>query len=276
MTTDEMQDPSEPCLTCGGVGSRCRCHDLIALFDTETTGSDDGAQIIESALLLIEPGLPPFEALDDSLTAALVKVERFKPSVPIELGAMAVHHIIEADVADYRPSSEFALPSNVVLLIGHNIDFDWKMAGSPKVKRICTLALARKVWPALDAHTLGAIIYSLFSQGQARMILRDAHSADADVINLLHVLRAVCAVLRPSSWNVFWKMSEEARIPEIITFGKHKAKPGEPPTRIEQLPRSYRDWILREPDMDPYLKIAVRRSLGLPAGVKAADDGEGY
>lgn len=232
---------------------------IVLLFDVETTGAGDNAQIIEAAFGIIDPTRPPLEATDSTIPFAL-RNERFKPSVPIELGAMAVHHIIEEDLETCRPSAEFALPPNVALLVGHNIDFDWKMAGKPNIKRICTLALARKVWPSLDAHTLGAVIYSLFPHRQAQDLLRDAHAASVDIVNLMHVLRACCAALQPQTWNELWHMSEEARVPEIITFGKYKANPGDPPTKIVDLPRDYREWMLRQPDMDEYMKIAVRRS----------------
>ncbi len=236
-------------------------RDRVILFDTETTGTEEGAEIIESAVGFLSRD-PDASGLDPFLDR--VVVSRFKPSVPIELGAMAVHHIIEEDVADCAPSSTFALPADVGVLVGHSVDFDWKMAGRPRVRRICTLALARMVWPSLDAHTLGAIIYSLFPHPKAQALLLGVHSAAVDVENLYRVLAEICANLKPASWADLWRMSEEARVPKVITFGKHKAPPGSPPTRIEDLPRDYCDWILRQHDMDPYLKVAVRRSLGLP------------
>ena len=44
-------------------------------------------------------------------------------------------------------------------IIGHNVDFDWRMLSQPKVRRICTLALCRSLWPLADTHTLAAMIY---------------------------------------------------------------------------------------------------------------------
>lgn len=230
-------------------------RDRAILFDTETTGTEEGdAQIIEAAIGILE-----------GMRLLRVDVERFKPSVPINLGAMATHHIIEQDLEHCRPSSEFALPSDVGVIIGHKVDFDWKMAGRPRVRRICTLALARKVWPSLDSYTLGAILYHVLPHPQAQNLLQGAHSAGVDVENLMRVLDALCEVLQPQSLEQLYRMSEEARIPEFITFGKYKAEPGEPPTLIVDLPRDYREWILRQSDMDPYLKVAVRRSFGQAA-----------
>jgi exodeoxyribonuclease X len=232
---------------------------MIILFDVETTGADEGAEIIEAAVgvLVGEPG----SAIRPAISA--VAVERFKPSKPIELGALSTHHIIASDLENCPPSSTFALPEGVKLLIGHNIDFDWKMAGSPLIHRICTEALARSVWPTLDSYKLGSLLYHLLSHDEARLRLTTAHTAETDVYNVFILLEALLDQLKPDSWKQLYRMSEEARVPKFITFGKHKPAPGEPPKPFSDVPRDYRDWILRQPDMDEYVKIAVRRSLGM-------------
>ncbi|MDU6055489.1 MAG: 3'-5' exonuclease, partial [Acinetobacter junii] len=77
--------------------------------------------------------------------------EYFSCPEPISYGAMAVHHILESDIAA-KPSYEtFRLPEGVQYIIGHNVDYDIeaiKLADKTiNVKAICTLALARMVWP---------------------------------------------------------------------------------------------------------------------------------
>ena len=228
----------------------------IILFDVETTGADEGAQIIEAAVGHVTA---PDSALLEPVLGE-VTVERFQPSVPIQLGALATHHILEYELAECRPSSAFALPADVTLLIGHNIDFDWKMAGSPPIHRICTEALARAAWPTLDSYKLGALLYFILPQEEARERLARAHSAETDVQNLFTLLVALCRELRPESWKHLYRLSEEARIPKYITFGKHKPAPGEPPKPFSEVPADYRQWMLKQPDMDEYVKIAVRRS----------------
>lgn len=234
---------------------------MIILFDTETTGADEGAEIIEAAIgEIVAPASGEYAML---LDMPQVTAQRFKPSRPIQLGALATHHIIAEDLATCPPSSSFALPPETTLLVGHNVDFDWRMAGSPPIHRVCTLALARSVWPTLDSHSQGALLYHILPHAEARRRLTAAHSAEADVRNLFLILQELCQVLKPTSWRDLYRISEEARIPKFITFGKHKPKPGEPPVPFEDLPRSYREWMLKEPDMDPHVKIAVRRSMGL-------------
>lgn len=222
------------------------------LFDVETTGTDEGAEIIEAATAPL--GLSPE---GEPYIDGVITVRRFKPEGPILPGAMAAHHIIAEDLRDEPPSSMFRLPEGTEYIVGHRIDFDWEMAGKPDVKRICTLAMARKLWPTRDAHTLSALLYSTLQPEIARRRLVGAHSAYVDVENTLTILHAICGAVQVDTFEGLWRFSEEARIPEVIAFGKHKG------TRVEDLPLDYREWMLRQDDMDPYVLIAVRRSMGI-------------
>ncbi len=48
-------------------------------------------------------------------------------------------------------------------------------------------------------------------------------------------------------------ISEDARMPTVMSFGKHKGE------LIKDIPRDYKRWLLNQPDVDPYLAIALRR-----------------
>ena len=52
-----------------------------------------------------------------------------------------------------------------------------------------------------------------------------------------------------------WEFSEKCRVPKIMAFGKHKG------LSIAQLPRDYKMWCLRQPDMDIYVQKAIKESL---------------
>jgi exodeoxyribonuclease X len=234
----------------------------VLLFDTETTGTGDDAQIIESAWAFVESNASPLD-----LALGPVTVERFRPSVAIDFGAQATHHILESDLAECPPSSQFSMLPDLSYLVGHNIDYDWTVAGKPPIKRICTLALARRCWPELDNHKLGTLIYFLHAGRPkfARELLRDAHSAAVDVENLFRVLAAICQRTKPKSWRELWEQSEQARIPIFMPFGKYRPKKGEPGIPIAELPRDYLQWCLRQDDeFDPFVKIAARRAVEGP------------
>jgi exodeoxyribonuclease X len=206
------------------------------IFDTETTNTDDTAEIIEAAWINKDTG--------EEYCA------RFQPTGTISFGAMAVHNIMPHDLTDCEPSSAFVLPI-CDFLIGHNVDFDWKMAGSPNVKRICTLALSRYLWPELDSHKQAAVMYFLF-EAEAQELVRGAHNALEDVRMCQMILTSCLGELEQrripcKTWGEIWQASEVARVPTVMSFGKHKGM------AIKDVPRGYVQWYLRQSETDPYL-----------------------
>jgi len=211
------------------------------IFDVEATDKND-AVIIEAASLDVT-SLNPLEVGNPW-------VQRYNPGKPISLGALATHHIMDEELVHCPASSSFRLPAGTKYLIGHNIDFDWVAIGKPEVKRICTLALARSLWPDLDSHTQSALLY-YFERETARDQLRNAHSALADVWICSKIVGQIIDKLHPASFDALWEMSEKARIPTIMPFGKHKGE------SISQVPTDYKQWMLRQDNVSEYLRKAL-------------------
>ena len=181
--------------------------------------------------------------------------EFFSCPEPIALGALATHHILEADIAEKPSFDTFRMPQGVQYLIGHNIDYDIKAVQKCQpdftVKGICTLALCRMVWSELP-HTLSAMYYHVMDDLElARKHLRHAHNAKADIYFTGVILKTLVEQLGIKDMNSLFIMSETARIPKYITFGKHKS------TAIKDLDPSYVTWLLRQEDLDPYLRKAL-------------------
>lgn len=182
--------------------------------------------------------------------------EYFSCPEPISYGAMAVHHILESDIAG-KPSYEtFRLPEGIEYIIGHNVDYDIqaiKLADkSINAKAICTLALSRMVWPD-DAHNLSAMIYKLTNGSiKARESIRNAHNAKQDVLLTAVLLKQICKVLGVKDLKSLFLFSEQARIPTHLTFGKHKG------IAIKDIPADYVVWLLKQDDLDPYLRKALK------------------
>ena len=164
------------------------------LIDTETTGKSESPQVIEMAYLAMNE--IPGKLHTDTF------VSLYKPTIKIEFGAMATHHIIPEDLEDARPHTEALgdVPP-ATYWIGHNVEFDWKVLGSPPdVKMIDTLPMARHLFPDLDSHTQSALIYylgtSLGQPARARERLQKAHSAKADVENCNTILGLIINTAR--------------------------------------------------------------------------------
>lgn len=225
------------------------------IIDTETTG-------------IIDP--VPVQVAWINVTSLLANCgefeEKFRPGKPISFGAMATHHIIESDLEECEPFSSFRLPEDCHFLISHNIDFDWLALGKPDVKRICTLAMARSLYPDLDSHSLGAMSYALNPPGgheDIRENLRNCHDALSDALMTLELLRLLVRklnILYPVDFNQLWEESELARIPKIMSFGKHKGM------KVGDVPSDYRRWYSSQPDADPYLLKAWKMQTGQVVG----------
>lgn len=223
-----------------------------AILDTETTGKNQPLPIEVGYLLIPSPGEP--------LTSSYN--ERFNPGKPIELGAMAIHMILDSDLVDCRSHTEFAMP-DVQYMIGHNVDYDWNVLGRPDVRRICTLVLARYVWPQLDSHTQTALLLS-FNPELARDWLNNhqTHSALVDVRICERILNGIISELKPvlwggenPTWEQLWQLCESLRIPKVMPFGKHKDK------TFDKLPVDYINWYMGATDQDPYVLLAMVQSM---------------
>jgi exodeoxyribonuclease X len=207
------------------------------------SGTED-PQIIEAAWL----------RLDSPITLSVTEQfeQLYRATKQIALGALATHHIYDEELADCQPHTDFKRPSDVQYIIGHNVDYDWKVSGQPEVKRICTLALSRSLYPEADSHSQSAMTY-LIDRKNARSLSRAAHSALADVQNCRSLLAHLIGRSGPvADWESLWELSEQARVPKIMTFGKHKGMP------ITNVPADYKRWLLGQADVDPYLQAALR------------------
>ena len=218
------------------------------IIDTETTHAEvEQAEVIELAC---------YELMRLGLFNAIATInQHYKPHNSVSWGALATHHILPGDLDDCSPSSTAALPADASHIIGHNVDFDWRVLGSPPVKRICTLAMARSVWPELDSHKLGALVYFIMGPvANTKAYLLGAHSAGADVFYCNTVLNAILDT-RPDIQTVdeLWEFSEFCRIPTIMSFGKYKGRP------VAEVDRGWITWYRKQQDKDPYLLEAFER-----------------
>ena len=211
------------------------------IFDTEATGIKEPV-LIEAAWVELA-SLEPFAVTNPF-------EQRYNPGKPISLGALATHHIMDEELVDCPPAASFTLPSDVEFVIGHNVDFDWEVIGKPDIKRICTLALARKVWPDLDSHNQSALLYHL-ERATAREQLRNAHSALTDVGICAAILKHLCQQLGVKTIEALYAESEIARIPTTMPFGKHKGM------LLADVPKDYKKWLLSQQDIDPFLRKAL-------------------
>lgn len=227
-------------------------HSAVIL-DTETDDLDGRAVEIAYYPLSLSRGYLSFDRYNKY-------VERFNPLRPINLGAMAVHNILDEDLADCRPYNKFKLPNDFEYVIGHNVDYDVRVLKRGglgwHVKPIDTLAMARKLLPDAPRHTLSVLSYYLApDRNRVREYVKKSHSALTDVdltASLLNHLVALMPKEHTQDLESLYLFSLECRVPDVITFGKHRG------TKIQDLPESYKSWLMKEEGTDAWLKFAIQ------------------
>ena len=118
------------------------------------------------------------------------------------------------------------------------------------------MALSRNLWPEFKSHSLSAMIFELYGMtDEIRQIVRNSHSADTDVRMTLMLLEMILAKTGLPEMRKLYELSEIARVPTVWAFGKHKG------SRIDETPRDYIQWMMRQPDVDPYLMKALKSAL---------------
>ncbi|MNG43724.1 Exodeoxyribonuclease 10 [compost metagenome] len=210
----------------------------------------------------IEIAYAPIQIHDGKLTLDKSQIfdQLYRVDEPISYAAMAVHHILESELVDQPHYTSFSLPQDTTYIIGHNIDYDIRALEKcgvdiSKIKAICTLALARLVWPDAEAHNISALIYMITKgSAKARDMIKKAHRADMDIILTANILMHEIHHLKIQTIEELYTASEDARIPRTINFGKHRG------TAIADLPTDYMQWLLRQEDLDPYLRKAIENA----------------
>ena len=210
----------------------------------------------------IEIAYAPIQINDGKLTLDKTQIfdQLYSVDEPISYAAMAVHHILESELVDQPHYTTFKLPAETTYIIGHNIDYDIRTIekcgiDTSNIKAICTLALARLVWPDAEAHNISALIYMITKGSEkAREMIKKAHRADMDIILTANILMHEIHHLNIQTLEALYEASEDARIPRTINFGKHRG------TAIADLPADYMQWLLRQDDLDIYLRKALENT----------------
>lgn len=204
----------------------------------------------------------PIQVATIDMTTGKEWVKYFNSGRPISPITTNIHGITDADVAGLErfELAKFTIPE---YLIAHNARFDWRVIGSPDVKLICTVQLARLAFPEWDSYKQGRCIEQLFaSQGEAGIkkayaLTAKAHDALGDVRMCRIIYQACCERLGVAE-NDFAKVHEllqrqgdtifkrkrsqkspkSAFALDVMPFGKHKGQ------LIKSIPKSYAKWLL--------------------------------
>lgn len=215
----------------------------IFATDTETASLQGG--ICDLAIVELDQDLNILREVE-----SLIDPER-----PISPEAMGVHHITNEMVWAAPTISEFVdLHGNWFqedenpIIIGHNIAFDIRMLGDlipQNYTKLCTLKLARLLWPEAESHKLQTLRYTF------NLNAGNAHRAMGDVVTCVSLLRLVREERGLDLQGILDLVRKPLSLNTKMTFGKHKGTP------LKDLPRSYVSWLLDKTDIDPDLREAL-------------------
>lgn len=209
-------------------------------LDTETTGLVPPIGVVEVAYAVIDADFN-IEFSYDSLV---------NPGLPIDPGASNVHGIVDADVQDAISLSEALKPiaDEPCILIGHNVQFDYKLVADVlKVEdQVCTLALSRQYIHDAPNHKLGTL--------QQHLGFPDftAHRALGDVMTALELLKHILRKYNLSLQQV----TQRQRAPRMLLhmpFGKYEGR------LVTEVPASYRQWLLSTGNLDKDLQYTLEK-----------------
>lgn len=177
----------------------------------------------------------------------------------LQLASMAIHHILPQDLVGKPNFRQFRLPAQTAYLVGHNINYDLEAIARcgqdiSTIKPICTLALARYLWPQLESHSLATLSYFISTDYVAtREQLRNAHNAQVDILLTAQLLERIIQELNITSIEQLYSFAQQARLPRFMPFGKHKG------VALGDVPIDYIEWLLRQNNLDPDLREALEQ-----------------
>ncbi len=203
------------------------------VVDSETTGVGPEDKAVEVAGFLFE---------DDKMIryhSSLVN-----PGIPIPPEASEVHHLTDEDVAD-APSIDAAMmpffEDDFDFVVAHNAAFDKRFMDFGEAPWMCSLKLARAVYPEAPSHRnqflrywikLPKLVHSYNAQAAAHRALYDAEVTSYLFQHLLS---------KATSDDPIQKMLHVSNNPQLLKTCRLKKYEGKP---WSEVPRDYLNWIL--------------------------------
>ena len=222
----------------------------LLFLDTETTGIAEG-RLIQIA----------YQARGKAANDASMRVEYFKPPVPIEIEAMAVHHITEKHLAekpafdgsDTHAALKASLSDPGTILVAHNAKFDMGILvreglPSPAGGFICTMKVAMAMYD-LPQYKMQYLRYLWGIEDDAAT----AHDAEGDVAILEKVFDHMLAeymetggagakgpLTEEAALDAFIGISKQPLLLRRMTFGQYAGKTF---AEVAAADRGYLQWL---------------------------------
>ena len=173
------------------------------------------------------------------------------PGIPMPPEARSIHHISDADLVGAPPITTGFLAlskGEPDVFVAHNAAFEQAFFTGGDTKWICTLKVARRLWPECPSHSNQCLRYWLGLELDDALAM-PPHRAAPDAFVTAHILveaLKIATVEQMIQWT-----SEPSLLPSV-SFGMHRGK------AWADLPYDYLGWIVNKSNMDADTKFTAK------------------
>lgn len=220
--------------------------DRLIVLDTETSGLGEDSAVCEIAFL----------EFDRDFNVLQKHRSLIDPQCPISPAASGIHRITNDMVKDEPTLDEYfhdvlgnPFGDAKVLMVAHNAAFDIKYVHKyfSSYEVLCTLKLARIIYPDAPDHKLATLKYML-SLGDGGF----SHTALADVEDCFGLLNSMREEANLDLDGLIRLSRTPIKI-EVMPFGKHKG------VALEKLPKGYVQWLFNLDNLDDNLRWSLEQ-----------------
>lgn len=223
---------------------------IIRVIDFETTGMPPDAAVCEIGWCSVRTYDDPRDPPEVGDPRALL----VDPKRPMPVEARAIHHISDRDLAGAADAARVFMEFTAGepgAFAAHNATFERAFFAGGDTPWICTLKVARRLWPECPSHSNQCLRYFLGLELEDRDAM-PPHRAGPDAFVTAHILRVALGLASVADM-IAWT-SEPSLLPRI-NFGKHRGK------KWHEAPRDYLEWIVSKSDLDADVKFTAKQSL---------------
>lgn len=219
---------------------------LIRTIDFETTGMPPDAAVCEVGWADVDTAATHAEPIGFE---ALI----CDPGRPMPPEARAIHHLSDADCAFGLPvTTAFRrLMDGADVFCAHNAEFERQFFAGGERPWICTLKVARRIWPECPSHSNQCLRYWLGLELDDALAMPPHRAGPDAYVTACILVRA----LNLATVDDMAKWTAEPSLLPRVTFGKHRN------SAWADLPTDYLSWIVDKSDMDRDTKFTARHWL---------------
>lgn len=234
---------------------------LFRVLDFETSGFPPDAGICEVGWCDVrvqgKPWVKPIEGANAEVYSIDIggwQSELTDPGYPIEIAAMAIHHIQDEDVRGKRKPDVVLseLFDGVDYFVAHNAKFEKQLVDTGDIPWICTLKAAYRLCPKAPNHQNQTIRYFLRTPVNRADAIH-THRAGPDAYVTAHTLAKFLTAVSPEQMAQ-WE-TQPPHIPYCPIGAEWKGKPW------EQVDTSFLSWIMKTRTMEEDIKYNAKREL---------------